>query len=147
MFLPFALSWLTFLPLAGGIAILFTRSEDARAHRVLATAFSALTFVLSLWMIPHFNSATADMQFLEKTSWISSFNVSYHMGVDGLSFPLVLLTTLLTLASKSSASCFFCSAVFKVRIYAPIKRFSYTVNSGKILRPSGQYANPMRTIS
>jgi NADH-quinone oxidoreductase subunit M len=93
------LSWLIFLPTIGGLAILFTKKEDARTHRILATLFSALTFVLSVWMYPQFNSTTADMQFVQSHPWITAFNIHYHLGVDGLSFPLILLTTLLSLIS------------------------------------------------
>jgi len=97
--IPNVLSWLTFLPLIGGVIILCTKKEDAKLHRTLATAFALATFALSLWMWPSFDAATAEMQFVESTSWIATFNIFYHMGVDGLSFPLLLLTTFLTLIS------------------------------------------------
>ncbi len=93
------LSWLTFLPLIGGIAILFTKKEDARTHRIIATLFGAITLAVSLWIWPQFNSQTADMQFVQKASWIAAFNIEYHMGIDGISFPLLLLTTFLSLIS------------------------------------------------
>lgn len=99
MNLSYGLSWLTFLPLIGSIVILFTRKEDAKNHRAIATVFSALTFLLSVVMLFQFNSQTSDMQFVERLNWIKSFNIQYHMGVDGLSFPLVLLTTFLSLIS------------------------------------------------
>jgi NADH-quinone oxidoreductase subunit M len=93
------LSWLTFLPALGGVAILFTSKDDSRTHRIIATVFGAITFILSLWMLPQFNSQTADIQFVQKLPWISTFNINYFMGVDGLSFPLILLTTFLSLIS------------------------------------------------
>jgi NADH-quinone oxidoreductase subunit M len=93
------LSWLTFLPALGGVAILFTSKDDSRTHRIIATLFGAITFVVSLWLLPQFNSQTADMQFVQKLPWISTFNIDYHMGIDGISFPLILLTTFLSLIS------------------------------------------------
>lgn len=99
MNLPFALSSMTFLPLIGAVILLFLKKEDARLHRIVATVFAALTFVLSVALFPQFNAGTADMQFVEQANWIPAFNIHYHLGVDGLSFPLVLLTTFLTLIS------------------------------------------------
>jgi NADH-quinone oxidoreductase subunit M len=93
------LTGLTFLPLLGGVIILFSNKENARFHRTAATVFSALTFVVSLPMWPGFDLSTAAMQFVENVSWIPSFGINYHLGVDGLSFPLILLTTLLSLVS------------------------------------------------
>lgn len=99
MNLPCVLSLLTFLPLMGGIIILLSKKENSSFHRNMATAFGAITFVLSLLLLPQFDSATSSMQFVENIPWISTFNVNYHMGIDGLSFPLVLLTTFLSLIS------------------------------------------------
>lgn len=95
----YLLSILTFLPLVGGAFILFSNKENAPLHRTVATVFSVLTFLLSVWMIPQFDAGTHAMQFVEKRSWIPTFNISYQMGVDGLSFPMVLLTAFLTLIS------------------------------------------------
>lgn len=99
MNIPYVLSWLTFLPLIGGIIILFTKKENSSLHRTLATLFSLASFVVSLSLLPGFDSTVPQMQFLEKASWIPTFNVNYQLGVDGLSLPMVLLTTLLCLIS------------------------------------------------
>lgn len=93
------LTWLTFLPLIGSIFLLFTNKDNQGLHRILATVFATVTFLLSVWMIPQFNADTHQMQFVGKFSWISSFNIHYFMGVDGISFPLIILTTFLTLIS------------------------------------------------
>lgn len=93
------LSWLTFLPALGGVAILFTPKDDSRTHRIIATLFGAVTLAVSLWMIPSFNTQLTEMQFTQRLSWISTFNISYFMGVDGLSFPLILLTTFMSLVA------------------------------------------------
>ena len=99
MNLPSVLSWLTFLPLIGGVVIIFSNKDDRAFHRIVATAFSGLTFLLSLTTLSRFDTTTASMQFVENVSWISAFNIRYHLGVDGLSYPLVLLTTFLSLIS------------------------------------------------
>ncbi len=94
-----ALSLLTFLPLIGGIIILFTKKENSQLHRTVSTVFAGVTFLLSLGLLTKFDSSLATMQFIEKIPWIATFNIEYHLGVDGLSFPLVLLTTFLSLIS------------------------------------------------
>ncbi len=93
------LSWIVFIPLLGGVALLFSKKENAQLHRIIATLTTVVTFVVSLALLPKFNSAVSDMQFVEKMAWIPSFNIFYHLGVDGLSVPLVLLTTFLCLIS------------------------------------------------
>lgn len=93
------LSLLTFLPLIGGIVILFSNKENSSFHRTVSTGFALATFVLSLGLLARFDSSSALPQFIERLPWISSFNIEYHLGTDGLSFPLVLLTTFLSLIS------------------------------------------------
>ncbi|MCB4756140.1 MAG: NADH-quinone oxidoreductase subunit M [Elusimicrobia bacterium] len=90
---------MTFLPLLGAVLILFSKKEDARLHRGVATLFSGLSLALSVWLLFAFDKNTAEIQFAERLSWISSFRVEYYVGVDGLSLPLVGLTTLLSLIS------------------------------------------------
>ncbi|QCU89772.1 NADH-quinone oxidoreductase subunit M [Thiomicrorhabdus sediminis] len=87
------LSTLVWLPIIGGLLVLFAgRNNPLRAKWLsLGTAFA--TFVLSLPLWFGFDTTTAAMQFEEKFAWIPMFNVNYHLGVDGLSMPLVLLTT------------------------------------------------------
>jgi len=75
------------------------RSANAGGFRVdrwLALIFSVSIFVLSLLLYTAFNSATSAMQFVERLPWIRAFNVEYFLGVDGISMPLILLTTFLT---------------------------------------------------
>lgn len=92
------LSVLIWLPIAAGIFVLLLGSEGAGARRgkVVALVASILTFVLSLPLYSGFDIATADMQFVERISWIAAFEAYYHLGVDGISLPLILLTTFLT---------------------------------------------------
>jgi NADH-quinone oxidoreductase subunit M len=94
------LSIITFLPLVGAFAILLIRDRaeevvagNARAAAILVSLF---TFAFSLILWVQFDRTTADFQFVEKRTWIQSLNISYHMGVDGISMLFVLLSTLLT---------------------------------------------------
>ena len=69
------------------------RSDTARW---VSVAISVLIFVMSLSLYTGFDSTTHLMQFVEKTSWISQFDINYHIGVDGISMPLIILTTFST---------------------------------------------------
>jgi NADH-quinone oxidoreductase subunit M len=91
------LSLLTWLPLAGGIAILFVPKEQKKIVRALALLASAATLAISLFLWVRFDTTTAGFQFIEKISWIPAFNIHYFLGADGLSLPMLVLTTLLSL--------------------------------------------------
>ncbi len=93
------LSLLTFLPLAGAVFILTIRGDAevvARNARHVALWTSLINFLLSLFIWVHFDTTTADFQFVEFAIWMPAFNISYKMGIDGISMLFVLLTTLLT---------------------------------------------------
>ncbi len=100
------LTMLTFLPLAGGAVIVFCPRDNPKLMRWVALMASLLTFVLALKTFADFNPSQPGMQFGEDISWIDSPPIRYHLGVDGLSVLLILLTTFLTalsvLASWSS---------------------------------------------
>ncbi|MGD8484056.1 MAG: NADH-quinone oxidoreductase subunit M [Thioalkalispiraceae bacterium] len=70
-------------------------ANDATA-RVVALLFSILAFILSIPLYTEFNTATAAMQFTELSPWISAFKINYHLGIDGISMPLIILTTFMT---------------------------------------------------
>ena len=90
------LSLVTFAPLVGALIILCLPKEKEGAIKTVAFVFAGISLLASLLMIPNFNSGTHEMQFVEKFAWIPSFGVQYYLGVDGLSFPLVLLTTFMS---------------------------------------------------
>lgn len=93
------LSLVTFLPLVGAFAILIIRGDpDTVARNARATALwtSLVTLAVSIFVWTGFDNATAEFQFVEKTEWIPSFGIAYHMGVDGISVFFVLLSTFLT---------------------------------------------------
>ena len=93
------LSLTTFLPTIGAIALLLipgTQEQIARNARWTALWVSLCTFVLSLFIWANFDGSSAEFQLVERYDWIPSFNISYEMGVDGISLFFVLLSTLLT---------------------------------------------------
>ena len=90
------LSVLIWLPIAVGVALLALGERAVIAGRWLALVGSLLTFALSLPLWTHFDVTAAAMQFAEHREWINVFNASYHLGLDGLAMPLVVLTTFIT---------------------------------------------------
>lgn len=92
------LSLLIWLPLIGGVAVLFT-GDDRRANlaRYIALGFAIITLLLCIPLWLHFDPTTSDMQFREFFPWISALNINYSLGVDGISMPMVVLTTVTTL--------------------------------------------------
>jgi NADH-quinone oxidoreductase subunit M len=90
------LSTLIWLPIVGGLLLLFVGDRAGRPDRWLALGISLLTFLLSLTLYTNFEFDTARMQFVERMAWIPTFNIYYYLGVDGLSTPLILLSTFLT---------------------------------------------------
>ncbi|PWB48605.1 MAG: NADH-quinone oxidoreductase subunit M [Candidatus Methylomirabilota bacterium] len=90
------LSLLTYLPLAGIVVIALLPKESKGAIRMTALAFTVADLLISLWIPAYFDSATADMQFVEKVSWVPSIGVTYFFGLDGITLWLVMLTTFLS---------------------------------------------------
>jgi NADH-quinone oxidoreductase subunit M len=91
------LSLVVWIPIVGGIVILLSGDKGhADGVRRLALIFAIVTFVLSLGLYTGFDNATAQMQFVERFEWISAYNIYYHLGVDGISMPLIILTTFMT---------------------------------------------------
>ena len=91
------LSLVIWTPIAGGLWVLLASGDrGGPTVRGVALAVSLATFVLSIFLWIGFDSTTYEMQFVERTAWIPAFDIHYHLGVDGISMPLVLLTTLMT---------------------------------------------------
>ncbi|MEP0860440.1 MAG: NADH-quinone oxidoreductase subunit M [Ignavibacterium sp.] len=90
------LTYLILLPLVGAFALLLINKEKASAIRYTGLFFSAVTFVVSLFVYYGFDHSSSEFQFVHKFEWIKGLNVYYFVGVDGLSLLLVLLTTFLT---------------------------------------------------
>jgi NADH-quinone oxidoreductase subunit M len=91
------LSVTTFLPLAGALFIMMLRGEgeaEKRNARWVAVWTTLITFAISLVLVWRFDASSAEFQFVERKPWIGA-TISYHMGVDGISLPFVILTTAL----------------------------------------------------
>ena len=91
------LSAVIWLPVLGGLLVAFSGDKAPNVSRWLALSVAVLTFLLSLLLYTGFETGTAAMQFQENIPWIESFKVNYHLGVDGISMPLIILTTFITI--------------------------------------------------
>ena len=84
-----------FTPLAGAVLLLFIPREMETAHRIAGNVFGVLGFLVSLPLLRWFNLNGGGFAFEESAEWIPSIGAKYHLGIDGISLLLVLLTTLL----------------------------------------------------
>ncbi len=92
------LSICVWLPIIGGLWVIFAGSgRRERSVKIDALIISLAVFVISLLLYRDFDASTAAMQFVERTSWIEAFKVEYHIGIDGIALPLILLTTFTTI--------------------------------------------------
>ncbi|MDH7488039.1 MAG: NADH-quinone oxidoreductase subunit M [Anaerolineae bacterium] len=89
------LTLVVWLPLLGAILVYAFRREQVKAVKVVALAFTALTFVGTLLLWAFFRSGEAGYQFVDRAAWIPQFGVEYALGVDGISLFLVILAALL----------------------------------------------------
>ncbi|WP_039960011.1 complex I subunit 4 family protein, partial [endosymbiont of Riftia pachyptila] len=90
------LSLTVWLPIIGGAVVLASGDREPNATRWTALIIALLTFIVSLPLWFGFDSSTAEMQFVERAAWIPLLNIEYYMGVDGISMPLIVLTTFIT---------------------------------------------------
>lgn len=90
------LTYLLFTPIIGSVAVLFFGKTQSKFIRWFGLFVSLIAFVISLVIYFGFDSSKPQFQFVHQVLWISSLNVSYNVGVDGISLLLVLLTTFLT---------------------------------------------------
>ncbi len=91
------LSYIVFMPLLGLLVILFLNKEKHSTIRWVSVFFSFVTMILTLILLKDYNWTTHEMQFVEMHQWIPALNAQYFMGVDGISVPMLLLTSLLSL--------------------------------------------------
>jgi NADH-quinone oxidoreductase subunit M len=96
----YLLSLLIWLPIIGGLAIIAL--GDAKS-RPFALAISIITLLLSLPLYFGFDRTTADMQFTELHAWLPMFDINYALGIDGISMPLIVLTTMINVIVVISA--------------------------------------------
>jgi NADH-quinone oxidoreductase subunit M len=90
------LSILVWLPVLGGILLLVMDALGFPDIRPTALIISIVTFMASTLLYTGFDTTTAVMQFQEQVPWIAAFKASYHLGVDGISMPLIILSTFIT---------------------------------------------------
>ena len=102
MLANYLLSFLIWFPVVGGLGLLVIgdgadkNSPQAKLMRIAALAFTTVTFLASVALYLAFDNAEPGMQFVERVPWVAVFNVWYYVGVDGISAPLILLTTFIT---------------------------------------------------
>ncbi len=90
------LSLLIWLPILGGALVLALGNSRPGAARWVSLAIALLVFVVSLPLFTAFDYTATAMQFAERREWIPAFDIEYHLGVDGISVALIILTTLTT---------------------------------------------------
>ncbi len=99
------LSFILFLPMAAALVIFLLLKEDTRQLRLYAFMSSLLPFMMAIYVWAYFQPGQSGFQFQENYTWFEAINSRFHLGVDGISLTMVLLTTLLTplaiLASNS----------------------------------------------
>jgi len=84
-------------PIIGGMLVLFfSKEEQATTARWLSLIIAIATFIITIPLYTDFELSTHQMQFAYLAAWIPTFNVNYHLGIDGISMPLVLLTAFTT---------------------------------------------------
>ncbi|MBU4499313.1 MAG: NADH-quinone oxidoreductase subunit M, partial [Gammaproteobacteria bacterium] len=91
------LSLVIWVPILAGVAVLATGSDkNAVLARWLALAGALAGLIVAIPLVTGFDTGTSAMQFVEKAAWIPAFNIHYHLGVDGISMPLILLNSFIT---------------------------------------------------
>ena len=86
------LSAIIFLPILAAVLLLLVPALRGAAIRVFTIVVMLLQFVLTLVLLGRFDSSIAGMQHVERLAWINNFGIEYHIGVDGISLWLVVLT-------------------------------------------------------
>jgi NADH-quinone oxidoreductase subunit M len=89
------LGWVTLLPLFGAGLVMLVPREEESIHRGLGLVTALATFVVSLLILPDFDSGQAGFQLQVDKEWIAPLGIRFHLGIDGISLWLVLLTTFL----------------------------------------------------
>ncbi|MGD8838956.1 MAG: NADH-quinone oxidoreductase subunit M, partial [Gammaproteobacteria bacterium] len=97
------LSLAIWTPIVGGVLVLFAGDKEPAGARKIALLVSIVTFLLTLPLYTRFDTDTYLMQFVERHDWIPAFNIEYYLGIDGISMPLILLTSFTTIIVVISA--------------------------------------------
>jgi NADH-quinone oxidoreductase subunit M len=92
----YLLTYLLAIPLIGSLLLILINKEKEKLVKYFGLAVSLIAFVVSMVIYFKFDNQTGEFQFIQKFNWVKGLNISYYVGVDGLSMLLVLLTTFLT---------------------------------------------------
>jgi len=92
----YLLTFITFVPLIGVLLILLIPKEEERTIKQMSVGISFVPLLLSIALWFAYKFETGGMQFETNVAWIPAIGVNYHVGADGLSIPMIFLTTLLT---------------------------------------------------
>ncbi|MGE4595183.1 MAG: NADH-quinone oxidoreductase subunit M [Gammaproteobacteria bacterium] len=91
------LNILIWLPVLGGGLVIAIGNKRSDIAKWVAVVIAVAVFALSLTLWTGFDTSTSDMQFVLDLPWIEQFNIRYHIGIDGISMPLIILTTFSTI--------------------------------------------------
>lgn len=97
------LSLIVWLPILAGVLVMAFGARRPTAARWFALLSALLVLLLSLALLPSFDLHTYAMQYVERVAWIPQFGIHYHLGVDGISLPLIMLTAFTTVIVIVSA--------------------------------------------
>jgi NADH-quinone oxidoreductase subunit M len=97
------LSLTIFLPTLGALGLYVFDKKAEESMRMYALTVTAVTFALSLFMLQQFDVQQGEMQLQASVPWIPTWNIHYQLGVDGISMPLVLLTTLISMLAMMAS--------------------------------------------
>lgn len=92
----FILTLLLLLPIVGSLLVLMLPKENHQLTRIAGLAISVVIFIVSMFLYFSFDPANANFQFTQKIEWVKGLGIYYHVGIDGMSILLVLLTTFMT---------------------------------------------------
>ncbi|MCH8156606.1 MAG: NADH-quinone oxidoreductase subunit M, partial [Nitrospinae bacterium] len=91
------LTLIVFIPLIAALALLFVNKEDVGTVRNVAVGAAGLSFLISLALLFRFDTGDPGMQFVTTIAWVPMFRINYHVGVDGISLWLIVLTAFISL--------------------------------------------------
>ena len=90
------LSFLIWIPILGGIILLFINDKLPHLIKIIGFLFSSLTLLISIILLINFDQTSYSLQYVEKLVWIKNLNINYHLAVDGFSILFIILTTIIT---------------------------------------------------
>src|SRR6267154_257160 len=128
------LSVVLFTPLVGALLLLLIPRENEQAHKIGGNVFGVLGFLVSLPLLRWWNPGDQPFTFQETADWIPSIGAKYHLGIDGISLLLVMLTTFLGMM-----------AILALYFYAPVAPgATRTFDVPTLLAAAQTFADPLK---